>query len=169
MVLPLALSTAAAGLYQKDYLGLPYPTIDNKPSGKTILVWGGSSSVGSTAIQLAKASGLEVISTASSKNLGYVESLGAKQVFDYTKQNVVDEIVSALKGSDFVGAYDAISSDETVSLSAEVVHKLGGGKVATVLSSGKNLPSDVKASRGKNISDEGSYINQPASDDVVHS
>jgi NADPH:quinone reductase-like Zn-dependent oxidoreductase len=65
VVLPLAISTAAAGLYQKDFLALPYPTVNTKPSGKTILIWGGASSVGSTAIQLAVSSGLEVVSTAS--------------------------------------------------------------------------------------------------------
>ena len=153
VVLPLALSTATAGLYQKDYLGLPYPTINSEPSGKTILVWGGSSSVGSAAVQLAQASGLEVISTASSKNFDFVKSLGAKQVFDYHKPDVVNEIVSALRGSNFVGAYDAVSSPDTLTSSAEIVHNLGGGKVVTVLPSSQDLPSDVKALQGKGVSD----------------
>lgn len=133
VVLPLAISTAASGLYQKEFLALPYPTTQPKPSGKTILVWGGSSSVGGTVIQLAVASGLEVVSTASKKNLALVKALGAKHVLDYTEDTVVDNIVSLLKGSLFVGGYDAISTPETLKASADIVHQLGGGKLARVL------------------------------------
>jgi NADPH:quinone reductase-like Zn-dependent oxidoreductase len=148
--LPLAISTAAAGLYQKNFLELPYPTIDAKPSGRAILVWGGSSSVGGTTIQFAVASGLEVISTASKRNFEYVRSLGAKHVLDYSESNVVEDIVGLLEGKELVGAYDAISSPETVKASAEVVSRLGGGKVVTVLApSAESLPSNVKAIGGK--------------------
>jgi NADPH:quinone reductase-like Zn-dependent oxidoreductase len=38
VVLSLAISAAAAGLYQKTHLGLPYPTLAPKKTGKTILV-----------------------------------------------------------------------------------------------------------------------------------
>ena len=48
-VLPLSISTAATGLFK--HLKLTLPSIDPEPAGKTILIWGGSSSVGSTAIQ----------------------------------------------------------------------------------------------------------------------
>jgi NADPH:quinone reductase-like Zn-dependent oxidoreductase len=52
-VLPLGLSTAACGLFMKDYLALEYPSVPPKPTGKSLLVWGGATSVGSNAIQLA--------------------------------------------------------------------------------------------------------------------
>jgi NADPH:quinone reductase-like Zn-dependent oxidoreductase len=133
VVLPLAVSTAAAGLYQKEALALSYPSTEPKQSGKSILVWGGSSSVGSTVIQLAVASGLEVVSTSSKKNFGYVKALGAKHVLDHTEDAVVDDLVSLLQGSSFVGAYDAISSAETLKASEEIVHRLGGGKLVRVL------------------------------------
>lgn len=48
-VLPLATSTAATGLFK--ILGMPLPVLDPKPAGKTILIWGGSSSCGASAIQ----------------------------------------------------------------------------------------------------------------------
>lgn len=48
-VLPLSISTAATGLFK--LLALPFPELDPKPTGKTILIWGGSSSVGASAIQ----------------------------------------------------------------------------------------------------------------------
>lgn len=150
VVLPLAISTAAAGLYQKDFLALPYPTLNPKPTGKLILVWGGASSVGSTAIQLAVGSGLEVVSTASKRNLEYVKALGAKNVFDYSQSSVVEDIVSLLKGKEFVGAYDAISNPETLKATAEIVDRLGGGKIATVLAApAEGLPSSVTAVGGK--------------------
>lgn len=104
--LPLSLSTAAHGLYSKTHLGLPLPTSDPKSSGKTILVWGGSGSVGAATVQLAVASGLEVVSTSSPKNFDFVKKLGATEVFDYNKPGVVADLVSALQGKDFVGAYD---------------------------------------------------------------
>jgi len=144
VVLPLAISTAAAGLYQNDFLALPYPTIDAKPTGKTILIWGGASSVGSTAIQLARGSGLEVVSTASKRNLEYVKALGAQTVLDYSGSTVVEDIVNLLKETEFVGAYDAISSPETLKATAEIVSRLGGGKIAIVLRApAEGLPSNV--------------------------
>jgi len=37
-VLPLSISTAATGLFK--LLALPFPELDPKPTGKTILIWG---------------------------------------------------------------------------------------------------------------------------------
>jgi NADPH:quinone reductase-like Zn-dependent oxidoreductase len=151
VVLPLAISTAAAGLYQTDFLALPYPSVNPKPTGKTILIWGGASSVGSTAIQLAVGSGLEVISTASKKNLEYVKALGTKHVIDYSEPTVVEDIVKLLKETEFVGAYDAISLPETLKATAEIVSQLGGGKIVTVLAApAEGLPSNVTAVGGEN-------------------
>ena len=103
-VLPLALSTAACGLFQKDQLALDYPSLTPKPTGKTLLVWGGSTSVGSNAIQLAVAAGYEVITTASAKNFDYVRKLGASQVFDYHSKTVVKDVIAAFKGKTSAGA-----------------------------------------------------------------
>ena len=148
-VLPLSLSTASAALYQKDYLALPYPTKDPKPTGETILIWGGSSSVGSSAIQLAVASGIDVITTASKRNFEYVKALGAKHAFDHGSEGVEEEIVKTLKEGSFVGVYDTISAESTVRSCAEVTSKLGGGLVVTVLPPPeKGLPENVKTKWG---------------------
>ena len=103
-VLPLGLSTAACGLFQKEYLALQYPALSPQPTGKTLLVWGGSTSVGSNAIQLAVAAGYEVITTASPKNFAYVKRLGATQVFDYRSKTAVKDIISALQNKHSAGA-----------------------------------------------------------------
>ena len=105
-VLPLCLSTAASGLYQSEFLNLPLPTNDPKSTGKTLLVWGGSSSVGACAIQLAIASGLEVVATASKKNFDMVRKLGVKEVFDYNSPSIVGDLVAYLSEKQVAGAYD---------------------------------------------------------------
>ena len=87
---------------------------------------------------------MEVISTASKRNLEYVKALGANHVIDYSEPSVVEDIVKLLEGRKFVGAYDAISSPETLKATAEIVSRLGGGKIATVLAAPvEGLPSNV--------------------------
>lgn len=148
-VIPLSLSTAAAGLYEKFLLDLPHPTTSPMPSGSSILIWGGSSSVGSSAIQLAVASGLRVVSTASKRSFAYVKSLGAETVIDHSSSTVVEDLVEALNGSKFVGAYDCIGLPSSVRPVAEVVSKLGGGMIADVLEPPKDLPAGVEGKRSK--------------------
>jgi NADPH:quinone reductase-like Zn-dependent oxidoreductase len=103
-VLPLGASTAACSLFQKDQLALQYPSVPPKPTGKTLLVWGGATSVGSNAIQLAVAAGYQVITTASPRNFDYVKKLGASQVFDYNSKTVVDNLIRAFEGKTIAGA-----------------------------------------------------------------
>jgi NADPH:quinone reductase-like Zn-dependent oxidoreductase len=111
-VLPLGLSTAACGLFQKDFLALQHPSADAQPTGKTLLIWGGATSVGCNAIQLAANAGYEVFTTASPHNGDYLKSLGAAQVFDYRDKGVVQEIITALKRKTIAGAL-AIATGST--------------------------------------------------------
>ncbi len=71
VVVPFALVSAVHALSNKisgvampgvstPALGLPFPSLEPSPIGKTLVVYGGSSSVGSMTIQLAKAAGLHV-------------------------------------------------------------------------------------------------------------
>jgi len=52
--------------------------------GQTLFVNGGSTAVGSFAIQLAKLRGARVVASASKKNESFVRSLGADEFIDYT-------------------------------------------------------------------------------------
>ncbi|RYP02756.1 hypothetical protein DL764_005630 [Monosporascus ibericus] len=110
-VLPLGLSTAASGLFRKGFLNLQRPTVPaRKPTGNTVLVWGGASSVGSNAIQLCVAAGYEVITTASARNFHYAKKLGAAQVFDYNSPTVHADLLNAFKGNTIAGAMDCIGA-----------------------------------------------------------
>lgn len=155
VVLPLAISTAAAGLYQHDYLNLPFPSTTKQNNNKTVLIWGGSSSVGATAIQLATASGLRVITTASPSNFEFVRSLGAAAVVDYTSASAVGEIVSEIKkgDSEFAGVYDAISDmEKSVAPLAGILKQLDklDMQVSSVLPCDKN-PYGLKSKFGMSI------------------
>ncbi|KAJ5802169.1 oxidoreductase [Penicillium pulvis] len=103
-VLPLGTSTAACGLFVPEQLGLQLPSVNSKPKGETVLIWGGSTSVGSSAIQLAVRAGYEVFTTSSPHNFNYVRKLGAAKVFNYKSKTVVDDMVTALKGKQVAGA-----------------------------------------------------------------
>ncbi|KAJ9605297.1 hypothetical protein H2200_009954 [Cladophialophora chaetospira] len=104
-VLPLGLGTAACGLFQKDHLGMELPKPGEVvPKDRTVLIWGGSTSVGTCAIQLAVASGYNVITTCSPKNFEYCRALGAKHCFDYKSTTVVQDVVGALRGKVCIGA-----------------------------------------------------------------
>lgn len=110
--LPLGVSTAASGLYGKAYLALPFPELSAVSTGKTILIWGASSAVGLNAIQLSKASGLNVIATGSPRNFSLIQSVGASQVFDYKSPTVIDDVVAALDRLDVAGIFSAVGSPE---------------------------------------------------------
>ncbi|KAF2015427.1 GroES-like protein [Aaosphaeria arxii CBS 175.79] len=126
-VLPLAISTAAACLFKKEALALPLPTSTSpQNTGKSVLVWGGSSSVGATAIQLAVGAGVKVVSVASKHNIAKLKELGASDVFDYNSPTVADDVISALQGTEFAGVCDCIGSEDAVKAWTPVFKKLGG-------------------------------------------
>ncbi|KAJ7528740.1 hypothetical protein O6H91_15G016900 [Diphasiastrum complanatum] len=76
--LPVAVETAEQGLEQANF-----------QKGQTILVTGGAGGVGSQVIQIAKEvyGASLVATTASTKKLEFVKSLGADVAIDYTKDN----------------------------------------------------------------------------------
>ena len=149
-VLPLALDTAAAGLYgsRKDgFMGLENPTLTPTQSGKTLVVYGASSSVGALVIQLAVASGVYVIAVASEHNHDFCKSLGASETFDYKSSSIVDDISKAVKASEprnFIGVYDTISNADSYKITVPVMEKAGAGNLAVTLPGPKDVPEAVK-------------------------
>jgi putative PIG3 family NAD(P)H quinone oxidoreductase len=74
-------------------------------AGETFLVHGGSSGIGSTAIQLAKHFGARVFATAgSAEKLAFCRSLGADVAINYREQDFVAEVkaLTGKKGADVI-------------------------------------------------------------------
>lgn len=106
-LLPMAVGTAWAGWYT---IGVPRDTAYTAADTKGMLVWGGASSIGSAAVQIAKLMGFIVYVTASEKHHEYLKGLGAARTFDYKGENVVESIVKAAKedGVTIQNGFDAV-------------------------------------------------------------
>ncbi|KAF8000994.1 hypothetical protein HF325_004783 [Metschnikowia pulcherrima] len=118
---PLGIFTAAIGLFIQDNLALDFPQVPKKgENGKTILIWGGASSVGANAIQLAVAAGYRVVATASEKNFELVRKLGATEVLDYRKDSIIDDATKVLANTDLVGTFLAAANGDSFSQAADI-------------------------------------------------
>lgn len=131
-VIPLGASTAAAGLFQKDHLGLQFPTLKPKPTGETVIIWGGSTSVGCNAIQLAVAAGYEVFTTCSPRNFDFVQKLGATKAFDYNSKTVIPDMIQAFEGKTAAGAYSI--GDGGAEACMAILNKVQGNKFIAMAS-----------------------------------
>ncbi|KAK3688666.1 chaperonin 10-like protein [Podospora appendiculata] len=134
-VLPLGFTTAASALYLPGYLGLSLPTanppVPAPPKGKnTLLVGAGASSVGSNAIQLARASGYDVFTTCSPQNFAHCTALGAARVFDYRSASVVEDLVAAFEGRTCAGGFAIFPGSEEMVV--EVVARVKEGEKMVV-------------------------------------
>ena len=145
VVLPVTLCTAATALFTEENLALPLSVEqlldpskqDSGSSSGTVLIWGGSSGVGCSTIQLARAAGLRVVTTASKQNWDLCKSLGAREVFDRNSDSVVDDIVAALQGRPLIGAVNAIGTPDTLQACVDVLVKTESRKFI-----GNTIPVD---------------------------
>ncbi len=142
-VLPLGLGTAASGLYGRSQLALDPPSQAPTRKEQVVLVWGGSSSVGCNAIQLAVASGYRCVTTASARNAGMLRSLGASAILDHASATVVDDVVDALEGAVLAGTLHA--TGQLLACSAVVSRSAGSRTIAVTLPPPANLPFNVDA------------------------
>ncbi|KAM0264411.1 hypothetical protein ACHAPA_008337 [Fusarium lateritium] len=146
-VLPLGLTTSSAMLFSPELMGLNLPKagIETNSTGKLVLVWGGSSSVGSNAIQTLKAAGYIVATTASERNHGMMREMNVDYAFDYNQYDIADEMIETLSGGgEFAGVYCAIYSESAIQACARIADKLGGKKqVGTVMPPGLPIPGDL--------------------------
>lgn len=145
-VLPLGLSTAACALFQDDFLALAPPRLQRQPCGETVIVWGGSTSVGANAIQLAAAAGYDVLTTCSPANFEFVRALGARQAFDYRSASVVADLVGALRQSRCAGAV-AIGPG-AASACLDLVAAAGGARTVAVVTPPATFDG-IPAGRGR--------------------
>lgn len=170
-VLGLGISTAADALLNTEFLALQLPTEPaQRPTGKTLLIWGGASSVGSNAIQLAVASGYEVVAVASSKNFEYVKKLGARLVFDYNSPTIVPDLIKAFRGKDSAGAFDAIGGDAAWLPTLAVVERMEGVRfVATVMWNFPTPPEGVTIKKVLATSCKDNFVGKAVWEDYLPS
>ncbi|MDQ0811912.1 NADPH:quinone reductase-like Zn-dependent oxidoreductase [Streptomyces sp. B3I7] len=133
-VLPLTLSTAATGMFQKDHLALALPTVSAADRSETVLVWGASTSVGSSAVQLARNAGYRVVATASPRNFDYVRSLGAAEIVDRNSSTAVAELVERIGESPLAGTL-AIGNGSLKPTIAVAARTTGSKRVASAMPS----------------------------------
>lgn len=90
------LSLKPAGITMEEAAAIPLVTLTAAQSlfgagkletGETVLIIGASGGVGSSAVQLARLAGAQVIAMASKSNHAYLRSLGAVEVLSYTDEN----------------------------------------------------------------------------------
>jgi len=79
--------------------------------GETILIHGGAGGVGTIAIQIAKAIGARVITTALTRDHEFVRSLGANETIDFATEDYVEAIARITEGEGANVVFDTIGSD----------------------------------------------------------
>ncbi len=148
--LPMAVATSGGAIF--NCLEIPRPP--TKQSGG-FLVWGGSSAVGTAAVQIAVSLGFKVFAVCSPHHFDYVKSLGATEVFDYNDSAVVKDIVSAVKsaGVKIKYAYDCISKSGSLPHAVAILEEFGGGKLAITLP----WPEDIKKPEKVTISNAAAF------------
>lgn len=158
VVVPFALEAAVCALSVKTpgpcmpgvltpALALPYPSLHPQPINKTLVVYGGSSSVGSMTTQLATAAGIRVLSICSERNFPLAKQAGAAAVFDYHHAGFVEKVIAEIRdsGLELAGVFDAISTPDTYTNGLRILGAFGGGKLACVHPPPEKLPGNVEA------------------------
>jgi NADPH:quinone reductase len=112
---------------------------------ETILIHGGAGGVGTIAIQLAKAMGARVITTARASNHEFVRSLGADEAIDHTCDDYVSAVAELTQGRGANVVFDTIGGD-TLTRSALAV--ADAGRVVSVVDTSQ--PQNLIEAWGKN-------------------
>lgn len=117
-------------------LGLPWldeqsePVQDSAGAARIIFVYAGSTSAGLFTLQLAKATGYTVVTTASPHSFDLVKRYGADAVFNYREPTVGKQILEQHPNISL--AVDCFSEGKSTEVCDEVIGE-SGGKVITLL------------------------------------
>lgn len=115
--------------------------------GESVLVHGGAGGVGHVAIQVAKAIGARVFTTARGEQAEFVRSLGADVVIDYEAEDYVDVVMRETAGQGVNVIFDTIGGD-TLTRSPDALAQLG--RVVSIVDIAK--PQNLVQAWGKNAS-----------------
>ncbi|PQE21999.1 alcohol dehydrogenase protein [Rutstroemia sp. NJR-2017a BBW] len=123
-----AISVYAAMSALVLHLNLDRPSLEAIPKNESVLIWGGSSTLGFYAVQIASQAGYRVITTASESSKAELEGAGAFMVYNYHSPEILESLRS-------MGPYKAIfaandsASDQVII--GKVVESQGGGQFLT--------------------------------------
>lgn len=143
---------AAAGLADGGLVALPFLRDHGQlQAGQHVLINGASGSIGSTAVQIARAMGAVVTGVTSTGNRELVRGLGADRVIDYTVEDFTavdaayDVIFDTVGKSSFARCHDALKPNgvyltPTPMLSPAMLRK--SGRRARFAATGLRKPSD---------------------------
>ncbi|KAK5957310.1 hypothetical protein OHC33_001682 [Knufia fluminis] len=138
--LGVGLVTIGQGLYQS--LQLPVPTAPDTKN-TPVLIYGGSTATGLFALQFAKLSVLNVITTCSARNFDLVKSYGADVAFDYSDPECARKI-KEYTSDGLTHVFDCISEGTSPTICAEAISSKGGQYSALLVV--KDFPrEDVKS------------------------
>ena len=98
--------------------------------GETILIHGGAGGVGTIAIQVAKAIGARVLTTARAQNHGFVRELGADAAIDYTAEDYTSAVATLTDSRGVDVVFDTVGGD-TLTRSPLVLADMG--RVVTIV------------------------------------
>ncbi|MDX2289927.1 MAG: zinc-dependent alcohol dehydrogenase family protein [Hyphomicrobiaceae bacterium] len=112
---------------------------------ETILIHGGAGGVGTVAIQLAKAMGARVITTARRSNHEFVRALGADEVIDHTSDDYGSAVAELTRGEGVNVVFDTIGGD-TLTRSAAAL--ADAGRVVSIVDIAQ--PQNLIDAWGKN-------------------
>lgn len=108
--------------------------------GATVLVAGGAGTVGRLAVQVAKASGALVLATArGAEGLAAAKSAGADHVFDYTGENLAEEILKSTGGG-LVDRIVEVEFGDNMATNAQVIAEHG---TIAAYGSAKNMTPEI--------------------------
>ncbi len=113
--LPLIGLTAWQGIFEQIQL----------QKGNSLLILGGTTSVGNIAIQLAKMHNIEVLTTARKEQFNHLHSLGATHCVDYLAKDF-----SSIPSDSLDAIYDCVGSEEDLAKAIDLVKK--GGKIVSI-------------------------------------
>jgi NADPH:quinone reductase-like Zn-dependent oxidoreductase len=120
---PIGALTAWQGLFDRARLR----------SGERVLIHGAAGAVGVFAVQMARRAGAQVITTASARNIKFLERLGASQAIDYQSVNFEEQVKDMDVVLDCVGG-------ATLARSWQVLRP--GGRLVTIATGGEAAKDD---------------------------
>nr|WP_240973691.1 NADP-dependent oxidoreductase [Nonomuraea sp. FMUSA5-5] len=114
--------------------------------GLRVLVVGAAGGIGSFVVQLAKHAGARVIATGRAGDEGFLHTLGADDVLDYTRDDVAAQVAKLTEADGKTGAdvvIDLARAGDALMLSADAART--GGLLVSPLGGPASFPRDVRA------------------------